>query len=449
MSDVRWEGLTHAEIYRRVQAGPGRGASVAVESAWTDTESVIVGIEERLVSAIVQAGGGWEGTAAEATRAGVSPLGRWAADAAGDAKLTAAGVTGQGEQAAWLRSAMPSPTAPLWDEPAGRPAIDPLYMLDDIQALEQRSANDAEQAVHLMNTYTSNSYNNISAMDYWTRPPAVTVDTGSGAAVTGPAAIGPAALGPGSVGPGGARPGRARCRTDRDARFTRIKLGPDPTSPAPASREPAAPEPAAPEPADPEPVGLDPVGPDPVGNGPGGNGSVPVIPPGPAGRAPTQTPSTTTDRRPPASGNLPPGASTTTPAPGRPPLGSPAGTVPPARPGPPPSWRDLVPTTDAHTPGNGSWPRGLAEPPGAPGRGASTGLPPAEPEPSVRGNGSRANPLPASGLYPPMMGVGATSPDRDHRRPDYLLDDGDAFADDRWFPPPVIGADDLIPPRHR
>ena len=122
-------GVTHAEIYRRVQAGPGRGASTAVESAWTDTEAVIRGIEERLVTAIRQSGGGWEGMAAEVTRAGLTPLGRWAADAAGDAKLTAAGVTAQGEQAAWLRDAMPSPTAPLWDEPAGRPAIDPLYLL--------------------------------------------------------------------------------------------------------------------------------------------------------------------------------------------------------------------------------------------------------------------------------------------------------------------------------
>ena len=57
---------------------------------------------------------------------------------------------------------MPSPTAPLWDEPGGRPASDPLYLLVDAQALEQRSAaEDAAQAVHLMNTYTSNSYDNI------------------------------------------------------------------------------------------------------------------------------------------------------------------------------------------------------------------------------------------------------------------------------------------------
>ena len=45
---------------------------------------------------------------------------------------------------------------------------------------------------------------------------------------------------------------------------------------------------------------------------------------------------------------------------------------------------------------------------------------------------------PHPGLYPPMLGLGSATSDREHRRPDYLLDDGDAFADDRWFPPPVI-----------
>jgi hypothetical protein len=38
--------------------------------------------------------------------------------------------------------------------------------------------------------------------------------------------------------------------------------------------------------------------------------------------------------------------------------------------------------------------------------------------------------------------AGAARPvDQEHRRPAYLVDDTDAFADDRWFPPPVIGAD--------
>jgi hypothetical protein len=45
-----------------------------------------------------------------------------------------------------------------------------------------------------------------------------------------------------------------------------------------------------------------------------------------------------------------------------------------------------------------------------------------------------------------MLGFGSGLSGQEHRRPDYLLDDGAAFADDRWFPPPVIGPDDLPPP---
>ena len=66
--------------------------------------------------------------------------------------------------------------------------------------------------------------------------------------------------------------------------------------------------------------------------------------------------------------------------------------------------------------------------------------------PLTRGAGNRASSPAHPGLYPPMMGMGMGAPDREHRRPDYLLDDGNAFADHRWFPPPVIAADDLPPP---
>ncbi|HWM56508.1 MAG TPA: hypothetical protein VNO83_01640, partial [Pseudonocardia sp.] len=305
MSDVRWEGMTHAEIFRRVQAGPGRGASAAVESAWVDTESVIRGIEEGLVAAIEQAGSGWEGAAADATRAGLTPLGRWAADAVGDARLTAGGVQAQGEQAAWLRSAMPSPTTPLWDEPAGRPAPDPLYILEDVEALERRGAEDAAQAVHLMNTYTSNSYANISAMDYWTVPPPVTVETVT-AQPAGPAGASPA-LGPspgtsGGVG-AGAAPG--------------VPPGPAPSSASVAAG--AAAGLPAPVPPVPPPV--------PGASAPGRAGAAARPGSGPRGPGP--------------SGSVPPGR-----IPGSAPGSGGAGRAPgPPRPPAVPSWRDLVPGT--------------------------------------------------------------------------------------------------------
>ena len=88
----------------------------------------------------------------------------------------------------------------------------------------------------------------------------------------------------------------------------------------------------------------------------------------------------------------------------------------------------------------GRTPAGVAEPVGRPGAPAA----PVE-EPAARNPGARATAPAHAGMYPPMVGAGAGDVDREHRRPDYLLDDGDAFADDRWFPPPVLGAGDPLP----
>jgi hypothetical protein len=45
-------------------------------------------------------------------------------------------------------------------------------------------------------------------------------------------------------------------------------------------------------------------------------------------------------------------------------------------------------------------------------------------------------------------GLAGSAQEREHRRPDYLIDDTDAFADDRWFPGSVITPED-VPPRRR
>ena len=47
-----------------------------------------------------------------------------------------------------------------------------------------------------------------------------------------------------------------------------------------------------------------------------------------------------------------------------------------------------------------------------------------------------------------MTAGGYGAQEREHRRPEYLVDDTDAFADDRWFTPAVITPDDMPPP-HR
>ena len=61
MSDVRWEGLSHEEIYSRVQQGPGRLASSDAEAAWNTVESTIRAVDAQLTRAVKQIGAGWQG----------------------------------------------------------------------------------------------------------------------------------------------------------------------------------------------------------------------------------------------------------------------------------------------------------------------------------------------------------------------------------------------------
>ena len=61
---------------------------------------------------------------------------------------------------------------------------------------------------------------------------------------------------------------------------------------------------------------------------------------------------------------------------------------------------------------------------------------PAE-RPAAAARGTQAS---GHGLLP-LGGVATRPAAQEHRRPDYLLDDTDAFADDRWFPPAVLAAD--------
>lgn len=483
MTDVRWEGLTHTEIYQRVHAGPGRTASTAVESAWADTEAVIVGIEERLAVAVRQAGGGWEGQAADATRVGITPLGQWAADAAGDARLTAAGITAQGEQAAWLRNTMPSPSAPPWGERPAAPGADPLYLPADPQALQQRNTADAAQAVHLMNTYSANAFDNIRLMNFWTLPPAVTVEaapapaaaaagapflaapTGSPVPGAGPAQGGPVGGGP-MAGAGGPTAGGGGSITGGAPAVVPGGVL------APAGGPPVAGG------GSPGPVGR-------AGGGPGGSrgGAVPGSAGRPGSRVGAGTPTGRAGSTP-GGRTAPPGRapsasapSASAPSPSAPspsaPSGSATGSTRPALPG------RTAPGVDERGPhpGTGSGPgRSSSMLPGPPGRvpvgdgmaprpgagGVEPGPGRAAPGEPTRGGagggvdeparggapaGQRAATAPAhGGLYPPMYAAGTGPPDAEHRRPDYLLDDGDAFADHRWFPPPVIGADDEPPP---
>ena len=202
MSDIRWEGHTHQEIYDLVKPGPGAAVSKPAEDAWKAAEALILRIDERIASAMAGSAAGWQGSAADATRNAMAPLNQWALDAARNAKLTAGAVTGQGLFANYTRENMPEPQTAALEAERAKALTDPTFIfhgLDDLQRLEEQAANDAARAVQLMNSYTDNSEGN---RQFWVpapAPPQVTV-------VTDP--VGPGPGGPGALGvPGPGAPG--------------------------------------------------------------------------------------------------------------------------------------------------------------------------------------------------------------------------------------------------
>ena len=169
MSDVRWEGYSHEEIYARVQQGPGRLASSDAETAWSTVESTIRTVDAQLTRAVNRIGAGWQGRAADAVHGGMTVMSNWALDAAGDATLTRNGITAQAEQAAHLRTAMPPPRTDEWNRMVHEevPAVGLMSATGDLGALEERMANDRAMAVDLMNRYSSQSSDNQRMMNNW------------------------------------------------------------------------------------------------------------------------------------------------------------------------------------------------------------------------------------------------------------------------------------------
>jgi len=492
MIDVRWRGYTHDEIYRIVHTGPGHAASAQAQAIWPQVEQRLRVIDENLATETTRLGGGWEGAAAEATREGLTPLGEWAAQAVNGAQRTAGGVDQQAQYVADMRNSVPPPGAPISAEvppSLNDPGLDPFFQADwAAQDVERDRL--AQQAVHAMDVYTDNSVSNKPHMYAMATPPAVAADTapmaaastggvagygdGSGAG-TAPASAVSATSSTSSApsgGPGAAAP--VRVEGTAGPAFGVLPAGSGSTPAGPGGRGVGALPGTGPSGGG---VGIGSGGigaggigsgrPGAAASGGGGSGGIGIA--GAKGSA-------VAPQRSPAGART--GAGAVGAGGGRAPSGAFRPVVPrvPDRAPAPPNWRTdptiLRPPGSVGQPGTGS--RWTAEPgsrlPGGTGPGGGTaggggtgsggsgsggrswaetgarGAAPERPVPpgdGTRGTGSRPG-AGHPGVMPRGGGVGAGN-NQEHRRPHYLVDDSDAFADDRWVTDAVLTPDNGPP----
>jgi hypothetical protein len=288
-------------------------------------------------------------------------------------------------------------------------------------------ANDHAVAVDMMNRYSSQSSDNQRMMNYWTQPPTVVVQAvpavsarSAGSALSA-AAVGtragstaaPAGSPPGASGAGGRGDDRSSVPEEAEAVIPNVAVaGAVPSSAGSRSTGRGAsagdgsttgaggsavtPGSAPATRGDPAVTPLP--GTVPIGGGPAGSS-----------RAPDRLPDYGAERRLPSGGPVV-GNGVRAIVPGPPQPGSEPSGRPP---------RTTVPGT------SGEMPR-------------TAGMPADAAERITTGRGSTAA---GHGILP-MGGAGAVrAAEQEHRRAAYLIDDSDAFADDRWFPPPVISGD--------
>ncbi|HUQ58999.1 PPE domain-containing protein [Lentzea sp.] len=188
MTDHRFQGYGHPELYKMINSGPGVSASIPVEQGWKAIAATLAQIDGDLHAGLAKMGAGWESDAADAAQGALSPLAEWAGFAETGATTMESSARLQGEFIADARKKMPEVVPVTTEKPglldmAAGALTGPVGMAHvvgqqlDHERQEAAADNAAAQAVKVMEDYQSDSRWNSSTLGEFPNPPQVVIDT--------------------------------------------------------------------------------------------------------------------------------------------------------------------------------------------------------------------------------------------------------------------------------
>ncbi|MEU0877738.1 PPE domain-containing protein [Lentzea sp. NPDC005914] len=188
MTEHRYQGYAHPELYEMINSGPGVSASIPVERGWKTIKDTLAQIDGDLHAALTKMGAGWESEAAESAGAALSPLAEWAGYAEQGSGTMESSARLQGEFIADARKKMPEVVPVTTEKPgildmAVGAMTGPVGMAHvvgqqmDHEKQEAAADNAAAQAVKVMEDYQSDSRWNSSTLGEFPEPPQVVIDT--------------------------------------------------------------------------------------------------------------------------------------------------------------------------------------------------------------------------------------------------------------------------------
>lgn len=180
MSDHRWQGYGHTELFEQINAGPGPDSSTDPVRRWSELIRALGEIDDDLAKALRSAMSDWQGSAAENARGGLRPLGEWAAQAQQAATIMRERAESQAEFISRARRDMPPPVPVTIEDPGTAETL--LTHLfggqTDYERQEARQAAAEQRAFDVMRTYESSTEANTTSLATFTPPPQVVVDSG-------------------------------------------------------------------------------------------------------------------------------------------------------------------------------------------------------------------------------------------------------------------------------
>ncbi|MFD4674594.1 PPE domain-containing protein [Lentzea sp. NPDC058450] len=188
MTDHRFQGYGHPELYKMINSGPGVSASIPVEAGWKKIAATLAQIDADLHTGLKKMGADWESDAADAAQGALSPLAEWAGFAETGATTMESSARLQGEYIADARKKMPEVVPVTTEKPglldiAAGALTGPVGMAHvvgqqvDHERQEAAADNAAAQAVKVMEDYQSDSRWNSSTLGDFPTPPTVVIDT--------------------------------------------------------------------------------------------------------------------------------------------------------------------------------------------------------------------------------------------------------------------------------
>jgi hypothetical protein len=187
MSDHRWQGYSHHELFQQIHQGPGADASTDSIRRWTELARALGEIDTGMAAALTSAMADWQGEAAENAREGLRPLHEWAQQAQQAAEVMRQCAEHQADFVSRARADMPPPVTVTAEDPGE--AVSLLTHLfggqTDYETEEARHHAAEQRAFDVMRSYESSTTANTTSLASFNSPPRVVVDAPTAASGSG------------------------------------------------------------------------------------------------------------------------------------------------------------------------------------------------------------------------------------------------------------------------